>query len=55
MERRGCPFCGGPAVNVAGEYITCGAAWNPDCEGHQVRVPPKAAQWTFWPVWAKAA
>jgi hypothetical protein len=19
-----CPFCGGPAVNVGGEYITCG-------------------------------
>ena len=32
-----CPYCGGPTVNVAFEYITCGAAWNRDCPGHMVR------------------
>lgn len=35
-----CPFCGGPAVNVGCEYITCGAAWNHDCAGHQLRCLP---------------
>lgn len=34
-----CPYCGGPTVNVAFEFITCGAAWNKDCFGHQVRTP----------------
>jgi hypothetical protein len=38
MEEDGaCPYCGGPTVNVGFEYITCGAAWNRDCFGHQVR------------------
>jgi hypothetical protein len=35
-----CPFCGGPAVNVGMEYITCGAAWKHDCAGHQLRCLP---------------
>ena len=40
MEEDGdCPYCGGPTVNVAFEYITCGAAWNRDCFGHQVQTP----------------
>ena len=40
MEENGtCPYCGGPTVNVAFEFITCGAAWNKDCFGHQVRTP----------------
>ncbi len=34
-----CPFCGGPGGNIAAEYVTCGAAWNPDCPGHQVKAP----------------
>ncbi|WP_316176285.1 hypothetical protein [Bradyrhizobium sp. SZCCHNRI1073] len=34
-----CPYCGGPTVNVADEYITCGAAWNRECFGHQVQTP----------------
>lgn len=34
-----CPYCGGPTVNVGFEYITCGAAWNRDCFGHQVQTP----------------
>jgi hypothetical protein len=34
-----CPYCGGPTVNVGFEFITCGAAWNHDCFGHQVRTP----------------
>lgn len=34
-----CPFCGGPAVNVSGIYITCGAAWNKECIGHQIKAP----------------
>lgn len=34
-----CPYCGGPTVNVAFEFITCGAAWNSECFGHQVRTP----------------
>jgi hypothetical protein len=34
-----CPYCNGPTVNVGFEYITCGAAWNRDCFGHQVRTP----------------
>lgn len=38
MEENGtCPYCGGPTVNVAFEYITCGAAWNGDCFGHLVK------------------
>ena len=36
-ENDDCPYCGGPTVNVGFEFITCGAAWNPDCFGHQVR------------------
>lgn len=36
-EDGACPYCGGPTMNVAFEYITCGAAWEPDCFGHQVR------------------
>jgi hypothetical protein len=32
-----CPFCGGPAINIAAEYITCGAGWNDECAGHQIR------------------
>jgi hypothetical protein len=36
-----CPYCGGPTVNVAFEFITCGASWNKDCFGHQVRTPVK--------------
>lgn len=40
MEEDGaCPYCGGPTMNVAFEYITCGAAWNRGCFGHQVRTP----------------
>jgi len=40
MEDGGrCPYCNGPTVNVAFEYITCGAAWNADCFGHRVRSP----------------
>jgi hypothetical protein len=35
-----CPFCGGPAVNVADEYITCGAAWNNECPAHKIRCLP---------------
>lgn len=38
-EDDGCPYCGGPAVNVAFEYITCGAAWDAKCFGHQIRTP----------------
>lgn len=41
-EGGGCPYCGGPTVNVAFEFITCGAAWNRDCFGHQVRTPVKS-------------
>lgn len=37
-----CPFCGGPSGNIAAEYVTCGAAWNPDCPGHQVKAPTDA-------------
>lgn len=40
-EDRPCPYCGGPTVNVAFEYITCGAGWNRDCFGHQVKTPIK--------------
>lgn len=36
-ELKPCPFCQGPALNVAGDYITCGAAWNPWCPGHMVK------------------
>jgi hypothetical protein len=36
-----CPFCGGPPINVAGEYITCGAGWNGQCPGHGVKAAPK--------------
>lgn len=34
-----CPFCGGPAVNVAAEYIQCGAPYNMfgQCPGLSVR------------------
>lgn len=40
MEEDGaCPYCGGPTVNVGLEFITCGAAWNEDCFGHQIRTP----------------
>lgn len=38
-EDEDCPYCGGPTVNVGFEFITCGAAWNPSCFGHQVRTP----------------
>ena len=31
-----CPFCGGPAVNVALEFITCGGDYW--CVGHQIQV-----------------
>jgi hypothetical protein len=34
-----CPYCDGPTMNVAFEFITCGAAWNPNCFGHQVQTP----------------
>jgi hypothetical protein len=37
-----CPYCGGPGVNVAAEFVTCGAAWEPDCAGHDVRTPVDA-------------
>jgi hypothetical protein len=40
IELLPCPFCAGPAVNVGGEYITCGAAWKHDCAGHQLRCLP---------------
>ncbi len=43
-----CPFCAGPAVNVGGEYITCGAAWKHDCAGHQLRCLP--CDWNTRPV-----
>jgi len=36
-ELKECPFCGGPAVNVAGEYITCGAPFFVSCAGREVR------------------
>ncbi|MEE9596437.1 MAG: hypothetical protein V3V96_06645 [Acidiferrobacterales bacterium] len=32
-----CPFCGGPALNVAFDYITCGNAARPRCIGHLIR------------------
>lgn len=32
-----CPFCDGPAVNVAGEYISCGAPAFLTCAGRSVR------------------
>lgn len=38
-ENEECPYCKGPTVNVGFAYITCGAAWNPDCFGHRVRSP----------------
>lgn len=38
-----CPFCGGPAVNVGYEFVTCGAAWFADCAGHTVK--------TTAPIW----
>ena len=37
LELLPCPFCNGPAVDVGAEYITCGAGWNSDCAGHQVK------------------
>jgi len=45
MEESGtCPYCGGPTVNVGFEFITCGAAWNETCFGHQVRTPVHSLQ-----------
>ena len=45
MEEGGqCPYCGGPTVNVGFEFITCGAAWNETCFGHQVRTPVRSEQ-----------
>lgn len=38
-EDKPCPYCGGATTNVGFEYITCGAGWNEDCFGHQVRTP----------------
>lgn len=32
-----CPFCNGPAVNVAGEYISCGSPAFLTCAGRSVR------------------
>jgi len=32
-----CPYCDGPAVNVAGEYITCGSPVFISCAGRSVR------------------
>ena len=34
-----CPYCGGPGMNVGFDFITCGAAWNEDCEGHAIKDP----------------
>jgi hypothetical protein len=43
MEEDGqCLYCGGPTVNVGFDFITCGAAWNHDCFGHQVRTPVRS-------------
>lgn len=36
-----CPFCNGPAVNVAGEYITCGSPTFLSCAGRSVRADIK--------------
>lgn len=36
-ELMNCPFCNGPAVNVAGEYISCGAPAFLTCAGRSVR------------------
>jgi hypothetical protein len=38
-----CPFCGGPAVNVGGDYIKCGAPYNMDgcCPGLDCRATPE--------------
>jgi hypothetical protein len=32
-ELKACPFCGGPAVNVGFDYVTCGAPMN--CSAHR--------------------
>lgn len=39
---KGCPFCNGPAVNVAGEYVTCGSPTFLDCAGRSVKAEPAA-------------
>lgn len=40
-----CPFCGGPAVNVAFDYITCSATFpfdgEFDCPSKQIRCSPE--------------
>lgn len=46
-----CPFCGGPSGNIAAEYVTCGAAWNPDCHGHQVKAPTDANNYRVSTLW----
>ncbi len=40
-ELQACPFCGGPAVNVACEYVTCGLAepMGERCIGKSIRAP----------------
>lgn len=32
-----CPFCHGPAVNVAGEYVTCGSPLFIECAGRSIK------------------